>query len=113
MGGGTHSNLWTGYDRYESHRGTLTASQTETITFAAPVASLLIEHKGNLTDSLYATIDTVTTVAGEPSDDGTGDSDNEMIEITEAFSQAIDVYAVAVKLRSSAAIRYQVIGLRV
>lgn len=113
-GGGRQSNLWTGYDDYEAPHGTLAANTVKTETFTENVTALLIQHKGNVTDSMWVTVNTPARPSpSNPSSGGTGDTNNEMIEITEGAEINLDLAATAVNMKSSGTVDYQIVGLRV
>lgn len=110
---GTHSNLHSGYDDYESLHGTLSANTVKTETFSSPVAAVEVSHEGNVNDDIWVTLDTPDNESpSNPTTDGTSDSGNEMIRVASDKSKTLSVRCSAVKLKSSGAADYSVLGVR-
>lgn len=113
MGSQSHSNLWSGFEEYEVHRGTLVANVVTTITFVGTCVSVEVEHIGNVTNDIFFTLGGGGGAAADaPTVAGTSDTNNRMVRLEDSKTKALDKRCSTVKLISAGAVAFQVIGLK-
>lgn len=106
-----HSNLFGGYDNYESHHGTLVASTVTSEAFSDAVHAIEVTNLG-ATD-IWISVQTAARMSpSNPTADGSSDTNDEFILVQPGESRAMDVRAYAVNLISSGTPDYMVLGLR-
>lgn len=107
----THSNLWRGYSEYEAHRATLAINTVDTVEFSEVAGVIVITNYDGAND-LFVTLSSDPDPANltNPTQDGSGDTNNEMIRVQAGDFELAHATKV-VKLISAAASAYQVVGL--